>query len=1126
MKYIRNNRARGRNKNIRRLVDFLILVVVVWLAYVLAGRSLRQVAVTQLAEITNAKIKAQSIDFNFDGSVSIKKLIITPELNTKYDDVVLRAERVYARFDLGSLLLVRPRLREVTINDFVFNAQQDLDEGLWNTSGLSLKVPTGKTGHPPLVRLENGILQYSKFSKGRVKVVTKVPVDARFEPAQDSPGAYSFSITTAETGQAGKSILNGSWQPGRITITGGISSADVPSLEKTWAIKELNAELSYETDRTYSLSLEIKDFLSSGVSGSEAFAFEGPSVFESLAAFKILQRFLNRYRPAGQIDIDLRASGNVEQLGESQLNGKVYCKDVSIRDVQFPYPVQHISGEIDFSEKGLELNNLMGEHKDVKLAFTGWSKDFGPDWKYNIRIKSDNMALDTDLYDALSAQQKKFWSAFSPSGTAAIDYTLSRQSQTQKKRSLAVSLRDGEARYTNFPYLLKNLSGNLLFEGDDIIVSDLVSHYNGREIMLNGKVAGRSTDRPNYDLTISAKDVPLDSDLVAALPVKQRNFYEQYDMNGLSDAEVKIFTPEPNAGRTSFSADVTLKKACLKLEQLPLVINDISAKAVVGPNSINIREFSGLYGESAVSLSGRVWRSDQAEPKRYCLKVLAEKMDLNDDLIKLLPEALEKLASDSQIKGKINLAANLNKNAPGDCPDYELAVDCLGNSLNISFAKSASNQDNADFKQSSYPIKDVTGKLTITDESIKLENISATPVNEIQSTTDGPTIKLNGEIGLADNTFSSGKLALSANDILFDEHLGHALPGVLRDLYIKLVPSGQFDLNLEDIKMSPSVDGQRNIDFSGQAKLKGCNLAIWPAVKELDVSLDMNGVYKTADGFSDGRVSALADSFKVGGKSITSLQADLNYDRRRQSWAAEGFVGNCCGGKLTGKFEFKQPTTGPSEYQIQAGFYDIDLKRFLSKRKSNQTHLAALPDRASYSQDTRQELQINGATSGKMSGSLSLRAGVGGSSSRLGTCRLTITDMYVGKPSPIAKLLYVLQLTDSKDFVFKRMEVDSYIKNDKLVFEKFDLSGESLAFNGTGTMDLKNKQVNLSLTARGKRLADSEPSVLQSLAESIGSGVVRMDVTGNAYDPDVKIKTLPVIRSPLKILGEKSAKAD
>ena len=129
--------------------------------------------------------------------------------------------------------------------------------------------------------------------------------------------------------------------------------------------------------------------------------------------------------------------------------------------------------------------------------------------------------------------------------------------------------------------------------------------------------------------------------------------------------------------------------------------------------------------------------------------------------------------------------------------------------------------------------------------------------------------------------------------------------------------------------------------------------------------------------------------------------------------------------------------------------------------------------------------------------------------------------MEVGKLSPLAKLLYVLKLTEPKDFAFEQMVVDSYIKGDKLLFEKFDLSGQAIAFSGSGWMDLAGDNVDLVLTARGKRLAAAEPSVVQSLAEGLGQAVVRVEVTGNVHDPQVTTRTLPVIEDSLKILGTK-----
>jgi hypothetical protein len=165
--------------------------------------------------------------------------------------------------------------------------------------------------------------------------------------------------------------------------------------------------------------------------------------------------------------------------------------------------------------------------------------------------------------------------------------------------------------------------------------------------------------------------------------------------------------------------------------------------------------------------------------------------------------------------------------------------------------------------------------------------------------------------------------------------------------------------------------------------------------------------------------------------------------------------------------------------------------------------------------------------SGIMSGSLSIGAQVGDSASRIGRCRLTIRDMQVGRLSPLAKLLYVLKLKEQKDFAFEQMAIDSYLKQNRLIITKFDLSGEAVAFYGTGWMDMQSEEVGLTLIARGPRLFASqseaagaaEPSVMQSLAEGLGRAVVRMEVTGNVHDPKVETKTLPLVEDSLKILG-------
>jgi hypothetical protein len=101
------------------------------------------------------------------------------------------------------------------------------------------------------------------------------------------------------------------------------------------------------------------------------------------------------------------------------------------------------------------------------------------------------------------------------------------------------------------------------------------------------------------------------------------------------------------------------------------------------------------------------------------------------------------------------------------------------------------------------------------------------------------------------------------------------------------------------------------------------------------------------------------------------------------------------------------------------------------------------------------------------------------------------------------------------------MYVDSYIKRNNLFVRKLDLSGKRIAFYGSGSMDLKSRNIDLALTSRGRRLATDDPSILESLTEGLTQAVVRMDVTGDLYDPKITTKTLPVIDQTLQIFGSK-----
>jgi hypothetical protein len=1071
---------------IRWLVAGLILAPLSWFFYIEAGRILSYIAIRQIARLTNTNISTGLVDFHTDGSVFIEELVISPiEQNGR--DTILKAKKVYGQFSVGSVLLLRPRLKVINIDDFVFTAQYDLDTGRSNLSGLKIKYNKSNLGWMPRISLKTGKLQYSKISNGQAQVAVSVPIDASFGFDKNSEDGYSFEITTATMSSGfGKSRLKGLWKPGIVTMSGGISSIDVPELEMAWFVDVLAAEFKYNRNNDFSLKLSVPDLESRRNEALDNLASVGPVFLGKSGVFTALQGFWDLYQPHGMVDAELEMWGNLSRLSESKMAGKVHCKDAAFCYNRFPYAIEHLTGRIDFTKNSVTLNNLSGKHGETRLFINGSCSDFGANLKYGIRITSNKMPLDDDLYDALKPKQKEFWSAFSPTGFAAIDLRLNRQTQTDKEIKLTVELHGAEAAYRNFPYQLQDLTGRLLFNRNKVIFSDVTSQASRRKITLNGEIETRGAYKPaTYDFSIKVNNVPLDATLQAALTEKQKNLYQQFCPAGLADGLIKVSTQD--SGTASVTADLSFKNTSLKVDQFPLPVSDITAKATFTPYLITIKEFTGQYGNDSVSLTGQVHLDREYRQSDYQLELKLEQVLLNSDLFDLLPDSLRNFISELKPAGRVNLIADLTKESLTEPSDYSVTLECLRNSVNI--------------PKFPYPLKDITGTLTINDNTIKLRDITAITDGNAPPNSSPPTIELNGEIILAGDSYRSALLKLSAENFAFDEQFSRVLPGHVRPMYDRLSPVGSFNLDFENISFFRADNGRKSIVFTGNVDLNNSSIKMSGTTTTLDASLNTKGSYVTGEGLSNCNSLLDGGTLNILGKSFTNLTTDICYDPDSRNWFTRNLMADFYGGKVKGKFEFKQPAGQTEEYVLQTGFENVDLQQFLSDTPSGQA-----PEK--------------GHTGGIMNGSLSLNAGLGNNSSRIGTCKLSISDMRVGKLSPLAKILQVLQLS-LEDHAFEQMYVDSYIKRNSLFVRKLDLSGQRIAFYGSGSMDLQSRNINLALTSRGKRPATDDPSILQSLTEVLGQAVVRMDVTGDLYDPKITTKTLPLLEQTLQIFGSK-----
>ncbi len=985
---------KGSNIAVRWFLEFVVFGISIWIAFAIGGRLLPQIALKQLSDLTNTQIDVKSIEFRFNGSVFIKDLVIKPKNTANYDNSILKADTVRVHFRLRSLLTLSPKVKEVFVDDFKLRIQYDSNSGEWNLSGMKAQFAGGKIGRLPLVWLEHGTVEYSKVIDGHVRVIASSPVSAGFRPAKKIVGGYSFDISSAGRQDLSKSAIFGNWQSGRVIVGGRISSKDVPGFERAWTVRAIDAEMSYEPNGLYMLMAKVKGFTSPASETRNLFAFDTKSVADKAPFINALQMFFSQYNPSGTIDIDLQASGGLERLNESKIEGKVTCNDVILCDRNFPYTIEHLTGQVELTEKSVKLNNIVARHGTVELALDGWVKDFGPNYKYNLQITSSNMLLDNDLYNAINREEQKFWQEFSPSGLMATNYSRSRQLPGRDRSVLTVQLLDVQGKYAGLGYPLKNTMGRMIFTDGNMILDGVTSQWDQRKITINGKVGLGHVEHPLYNIVAKGENIPLDATLEEALPPAQKEFYNQFESHGLFDMAISIASTDKGE---MFTAEVFPKNISLKAKALPIPVDDVTGRVVFTPDTIDIRGLEGHYKGGTVKFSGKAWSAANQKEPGYCLSMRAVKVGLSEDLADALPGSLGKAMGQLRLGGEVNLMADISKNADAGCGNNQFVIECLGNTMDCNLLPDS--------------LHDITGRIAITQSKIAIDNITARATHTVRGLPIESVMRLAGSMSLSDTNGPANEIHVTGGEV----------------------------------------------NFSGE-------------------------------------------NIRFKKKSIAKIDTVLNYDAETRQWRSRYFVADYYDGKMTGKLQLTKSDKGGLDYLLETSVDGANLKKFLS--------------------DTDKEVRPDEHYStGSISGSLSIVGSLVDDNIRLGRCRVKITDMQVGKMSPIANLLVVLNLTEPSDYAFEQMTLDAYIQDNKMFLRQLDLSGKAVAFYGSGWLDLKTDDIKMTLTARSRRLASANPSIWQSLTEGLSRAVVRVEVKGKIGDPQITTTPLPVIKETLEIFG-------
>ncbi|MCP4456013.1 MAG: hypothetical protein GY809_31540 [Planctomycetes bacterium] len=1065
----------------------MMVLLILGVLYILLVHKLPNMAIEEIGKLTQTDLRAESITMGLNGTFEIRNLVILPREEALSANTILKADRVLVKFSRLSLLILKPKLKHVLIQNFLLDAQFNKDAGLWNFEGMAINAPkTGKSAVMPAIVLENGVLRYSTIEEGFIDVLASAPVDATFELNEVTEQGHRFQIKTAGIfHNRGQSILNGHWAPGRlVTLTGGLSSRDTPSMERVWSIGYMAAELEYDDQKNFTLKTSIQN-LKSRLTNLQPAWPEKQRPPPPTSRIKALEQFFARYQPSGEVNLKGEASGNLNHLAQSDYAARLTCVDVSVLDRGFYYSIDHLAGLITLKKNSISSEGLQGRHNITPLDIQfEVDTSFSPA-RYALEARSDQFPLDVDLFSALKDEHKELWKRFNPDGFSAFKFERRRVSATQVEKRLSIDLKEARVTYLGFPYPLNHLTGKVVFEQGRIDFSNLMSQVANRQIAISGFML-KQPGHNDFNLDITAQNIPLDRTLSLALPEKTKNGYDQLKMGGQTDATISV-RPDPNRpGQVIIHTDLSLHDATLHVMNKQLPLTRAHGQIALSSRGIVIKSLKGLFYDDPVSVQGFIELDEQSKPTLYDLLVASPGLAIAS-VTEALPNRPVQIINKFQPKGKIGLQAHLRRVRGSEELLCNAIVDCNGLTIEP--------------EPYPYALHTYKGRLIIDNEQLRFENVWAVPVSQVGQRGDQEMTGLciNGEALMTGSKFKSGQFEFSGHDLALEKTMALAMPEQMATCYESLAPTGRLDIGPSHIQVTSSEDNIYYVDYRTSATVKDCNLTLIGSNAEFDGAFDATGHYNTQTGLQIGVVSLNSCDARVRGKSASNLTAAIHYDRDKKQWSSQDVLADFYGGRVTGQARLGLRSSQHPENSIQLSVTDASLQEFLmdSPKESARTQKQSV---------------------GNINAYLSVITPLSPDDPRIGRCMFTVDDMQVGKVSPLSKLLLALSLTDANDYAFETMTVNSYIQDDTLHVDKFDLAGESVAFKGCGTIDLSTEMLDLLLIARGRRLASSNPSPLESLTEELFGTVMRVGVKGTLDDP--KIKThMPMLEDPLKLLG-------
>ncbi|HEV7302008.1 MAG TPA: hypothetical protein VGN72_21915 [Tepidisphaeraceae bacterium] len=850
---------------------------------------------------------------------------------------------------------------------------------------------------------------------------------------------------------------------------------------------------------------------------------------------RAVREIYDQLRPQGSCTLAVTI-GRPTPGANINIDGAIDVLDGNFTFLRFPYPVRKATGQIAFKPADAEAPERLelslsgyglpnGPNAETVVNVSGLMGPLGNDAGVAIRIASDKVYSEAALTEAFPADVQRTFKLFDADGQGELP-KLRGSFTCDVNRAIGpnqpwllfthVKVESATAKMAAFPYPLEDLAMELKIGQNQVQIINANMQRNDASLRVDGRVSWAPSPRelPGMprprepersttvtELVVKADNLPIDRDLLMALPESNRKWITEMGIAGRLDVSGTVSSRPREEAASSLASTLadavdydltaTMRNGTVWPKVGSFVIGSVGGQIKLQPNRIELAKVTGERAGATVSANGAIDFINGTS--RADLTVSAKNLTLDAPLYALVPDAARKAWDQVRPKGTLDVDIILNGPLGGSDDREQVATvapvgDAAGKAsvANSIAAKRSDTMPKIVLRPRSlsiyprafpYALDHVTGRVVIDN--------GKTTLHQVTGRHGEGTLSVWGSTQtVADHDVWD--LTLFARNVLADEELIGAMPMALADSLRSMELSGRIGWYvprfLHTAPKGSTDPGKGNIDLSGRISLAGANVNV--GVPLTDVFGDVSGQAIVTDGkLKSIRGTIQFDKLLLAERPVRNVYATIDRPAGSHETRLSKISGELAGGNLVGDVLLIARPGEPERFTLDMILRDADA--------------------ATIAMEGFDDLK------GRLSASLGLEGEFDNAASRRGRGDVLVTGKDMYNLPLVVGLLQITNLALPVNTPVTEATARYNVEGQRINFEHVALRSNTVLMEGEGHLDFETKKV--AMTFRTDNPNAPKIPFLSDLWRNAQQELFKIEVRGTVQDPKVSNAALNTV---------------